>query len=173
MRCAYFHTGTRGIKWKQGRQGKGSWIFRFFHQGSTRKYRGRENFAKGRISPLRKVAKFSPGEIFLFGGTVPSFATTAEGLCFLRIAKRLRTRLSQPFLAQMYEIWCCQSGKWCRRYWPVLLWQFVVLLQLFGRMASGALGISRLAKLSPGEIFPSPVAVPRGQGTGTSFNSSP
>ena len=63
-----------------------------------------ENFA-GKISPLRTVAKFSPGEIF--GGTVPSFATAAEGLCFLRRAKHLPTRLSQPFLAQMYGIWCC------------------------------------------------------------------
>ena len=63
-----------------------------------------ENFA-GKLSPLRTVAKFSPGEFF--GGTVPSFATAAEGLCFLRRAKRLPTRLSPPFLAQMYGIWCC------------------------------------------------------------------
>ena len=72
----------------------------------------------------------------------------------------------------MYEIWCCRSGNWCWRYWPSLLWGcvaileslsgecLVVLLQSFGRMALGALGISRVVKLSPGKIFPFPVVRP-------------
>ena len=73
----------------------------------------------GKISPGENYGLKKSGEIFPwrnFGGTVPSFATAAEGLCFLRRAKRLRTHLSQLFFAQMYEIWCCRSGNWCWRY---------------------------------------------------------
>jgi hypothetical protein len=69
-------------------------------------YRGRENVARGEFRGENSAVKKS-GENFPrrnFGGTIPFFATAAEGLCFLRRAKRLRTRLSQPFLAQMYEI---------------------------------------------------------------------
>ena len=125
-------------------------------------YRGMENFARGEFRGGNSAVKKS-GEIL---GIVPSFAAAAEELCFLRRAKRLQTRLSQPFLVQMYEIWCCRSGNWCWRYRPSLLWQcvaileslsgacLVVFLQSFGRMAFGALGISRVAKLSPGETVP-------------------
>ena len=124
-----------------------------------------ENF-RGGNSAVKKSGEIFPRRNF--GGTVPSFAAAAEGLRFLRRAKRLRTRLSQPFLVQMYEIWCCRSGNWCWRYRPSLLWQcvavleslsgacLVVFLQSFGRMALGALGISRVAKLSRREIFASP-----------------
>ena len=119
------------------------------------------------MSPGENSAAKKSGENFprrSFGGTVPSFATAAEGLCFRSRAKRLGTRLSRPFLAQMYEIWCCRSGDW--RCWPSSLWRCVaileslsgaclVLLQSFGRMALGALGISWVAEFSPGEMIPS------------------
>ena len=66
---------------------------------------GEGKFRQGRTSRENSAVK-KGGELFprrIFGGTVPFFATAAEGLCFLRRAKRLRKRLSQPFVAQMYE----------------------------------------------------------------------
>ena len=66
-----------------------------------------EGKARGEFSGGNSAVKKS-GETFPrrnFGGTVPSFATAPEGLCFPSRAKRLRTRLSQLFLTQMYEIW--------------------------------------------------------------------
>ena len=50
-----------------------------------------ENFV-GKISPLRKVAKFPPGE--LFGGTVPSSATAAGIVYSKKSQAPLLTRLS-------------------------------------------------------------------------------
>ena len=74
----------------------------------TLTYRGgggspQEKFA-GEISLLRKVAKFSPGAIL-----PGQFHTSPQlkGLCPLRSQGRLRTRLSQPFLAKMHETRCC------------------------------------------------------------------
>ena len=71
----------------------------------TLAYRGGENFARGEFRGENFAVK-KGGEIFPwrnFGVTVPSF-TTAAGIVFPEQGQaRLRTRLCQPFAAQMHE----------------------------------------------------------------------
>ena len=68
-------------------------------------YRGGENFARGEFRGENFAVK-KGGEIFPwrnFGVTVPSF-TTAAGIVFREQGQaQLRTRLCQPFAAQMHE----------------------------------------------------------------------